>query len=213
VITEELNTVTVTNVLKTNTINLSGIVNPTVTFKGATTKNNFIAPNISLYYEAGTTKNFVARWGSGFSANTTYTITDSFDPSPPLDAQNVNWITCTHTLAPVPSVINLIFEAEMVNGGYVLLDDITVSGKISNPVSIVEETNLNWDLRIHPNPATNELFIEGSAEEMLIIDTQGVIRKICCMSETGMRLDISDFERGIYAISNGSGKWIKVVFE
>lgn len=67
-ITDNLDSMPDTAVISTATLNLSGFDSITLTFNTALTKNNFIIPNMAVYYDAGTGLNFLSRWGSGYKS-------------------------------------------------------------------------------------------------------------------------------------------------
>ena len=214
---DQSTTGTVTNVIQTGSISMSGSVS--LNFMAALTKNNFICPNIVAYFNTGSGKQFIARWGSGFSSNTTYTVNDAFDPTPPLDAANVNWFNCIHNFTPVATTMTLIIEAEMVNGGYVLLDDINLNGKPINPVGIVLQ-NKHPQIQIYPNPVCDKLTIESDeGVEVSLTDLSGrtLSLQLHQITTKHYNTDVSHLSNGFYLIkvvsSNGEVRTKKLLKE
>jgi hypothetical protein len=160
--TEEMNTASTTVSFVSSTLNLSGFSTMTLSFKGACTKNNFLVPNIAVFYDDGTGKQLVARWGSGFTSPTTYTMNDVADYQHPLDAANIEWVSCSHTFqAPVSSNVVFYFEAEMINAGYVLLDDIMIAGT-NTMVSVgLVEYDIENNSVVFPNPTKEKLEVRS----------------------------------------------------
>ena len=173
--TEEMSTNTNVVSFVSPAFNLSGYATMTITFKGAATKTNFLVPNIALSINSGAGKQLLSRWGSGFTQPTTYTLNDVADFSYPLDVENVEWVSCSHMFTvPNATAVNFYFDAEMVNGGYVLLDDIVIKATPKVIAGISKSEDL-VEFKIYPVPAKNEkISIEGDATaEISIYDFVG----------------------------------------
>ena len=116
----------------------------------------------------------MSRWGSGFSPNTTYTVNDMADYVPPLDSEYVSWESCSLSIpaSTTNTAVSILFRAELFNGGYVLLDNITVSG---TPVTTtgLKEDKLS-SVVIFPNPATDKLLLEGQhIKDLYLMNSRG----------------------------------------
>lgn len=188
--TEEMSTNTSVVSYVSPAFNLSGYATMTITFKGAATKTNFLVPNIALSINSGAGKQLLSRWGSGFTQPTTYTLNDVADFSYPLDLENVEWVSCTHMFSvPNATAVSFYFDAEMVNGGYVLLDDIIIRATPKVIAGINESDGLA-EFKIYPIPAKNE--------------------KISIEGDVGVELSIYDFvgrqlDTNLYASRNDKG--------
>lgn len=200
--TEEMNTASATVSFFSSPLNLLGLSTLTITFKAACTKNNFLVPNVAVFYDAGAGKQLVARWGSGFTAPTTYTINDVADYVPPLDSANIEWISCTHTLsAPVGTQVSFYFDAEMINAGYVLLEDIVIAGKSITVTSALPENAIETTSIIFPNPVKNgQLIILGeNISGVSIVNVSGQNFPLKYRSDSNETiLDLHAFTPGIY---------------
>jgi len=205
IFTQEAGSASITTTIHTPTVNVNGLANFTVSFIAASVANNFVGPNVTLFYDAGNGPQFLARWGSGFSANTTYTLLYSSDYQPPLDAQNMSLSNCTHTFASLPaSIVKFVFAAEFVNGGYVVLDDIAIAGKTAVTAG-VEENDQHASVRVFPNPTHDKrVRLEGIALNNLIAtDNLGRITKVKTLkiNERAYEIDLSDFPDGRYFLT------------
>jgi hypothetical protein len=205
IIAEEIGSNTLTAYMKTSLLNLSSVVNPTVHFKAAITKNNFLHGNIALFFDEGTGPQFVARWGSGFTPNTTYTVPeDGVDYVAPLDAVNIFWHSYSQTISPTNNFVSLIFAAEFVNGGYILFDSIVVAGTTSTLTTGIKETN-DPAISIFPNPFVNgkaSIRVEHFKEiEFYNQWGQRVPLRIDRKNEILFELDASAISPGIYYLA------------
>jgi len=195
-----------TTSLRTPTLDLSGIATLTIAFKTALVKNNFVIPNIALSYSTTSGIQFLARWGSGFSSNTTYTLNGSEDFTPPLEAQNVNWEGCTHTLS-VPANISpvcFIFDAELINSGYVLLEDILVTGTTSTLTTGLSKTDFNESISVFPNPVVNKkTTVAGiNIQDVFFFDNQGRNLPIDFVkTDNAFDIDLTKLLPGIYYLT------------
>lgn len=201
--TEEMNTATNVVSFVSPAYNLSGYSTMTITFKGAATKTNFLIPNIALSINSGAGKQLLSRWGSGFTQPTTYTLNDVADFSYPLDVENVEWVSCSHMFTvPNATAVNFYFDAEMINGGYVLLDDIVIKATPKVIAGIATSEDL-VEFRIYPIPAKNErISIEGDAgAELSIYDYVG--RKLDAnlyASRNDKGFELNNLPSGLYFV-------------
>jgi hypothetical protein len=169
----------------------------------ATVKNNFLNPDLVLYYDNGAGPQFLARWGGGFNANTTYTLTsNSADYVPPLDAQNVYWEACSHTVAAISgTAVNFMFEADLYNGGYVLLDDIVISG-ITSTITALSNNTADAERLLFQNPVPDKKLQlkQGRIKQVQLTDLLGRSYSPAGIREkgTGQELDLSNLPAGIY---------------
>jgi hypothetical protein len=203
IITEEAgSTSTGTATIKTFTINLTGVINPTINFKAAITKNNFLPGDLVLYCDQGTGPQFVARWGSGFSPNTTDTIPEGgFDPVPPLDSNNVYWYSYSHTISPTSNTISIMLAAELFNGGYILLDDISVKATPVNTTGGMD-SKVKDAISIFPNPVPDgKIRIKGEHIKSATVFNQlgeAIKTNLTQVNETSLILDTSTLKSGVY---------------
>src|SRR5262245_16254768 len=75
--------------LQAPAVNLTTISSPAIAFTMGLVGVSGTAPNISLWYTTGSSWNFLTAWGSGTG---TTAATQTFDPSPPLNAANITWV-------------------------------------------------------------------------------------------------------------------------
>jgi hypothetical protein len=176
----------------------------TITFKGAATKTNFLVPNIALSINSGAGKQLLSRWGSGFTQPTTYTLYDVADFSYPLDVENVEWVSCTHMFTvPNATAVNFYFDAEMVNGGYVLLDDIVIKAT-PKVIAGMPESSEVVKFHIYPVPSRSEpitLEIPRADAELSLYDYTG--RKLdaaAYVSKTSKGFVFNNLPTGIYLV-------------
>lgn len=206
-VTEEIGSNSLTATFSTSPLNLSAVTNLSLTFKASFTKNNFLPPNLAIYYDAGAGPQFLARWGSGFTAPTTYTIIESANYVHPLQAQNVLWQNCTHTFSPINSnSVRFLFSAEIINGGYFLLDEVQISGQTSNTLTTrMAEQHETTRVQIYPNPVTNKkLMIHGSKiNRIYLTNFSGLSVKTDFESNGGdnYQVDLSNFSPGVYTLN------------
>lgn len=202
--TEEMSTNTSVVSYMSPAFNLSGYATMTITFKGATTKTNFLIPNIALSINSGAGKQLLSRWGSGFTQPTTYTLNDVADFSYPLDLENVEWVSCTHMFTvPNATAVNFYFDAEMVNGGYVLLDDIVIKAT-PKVIAGMNESSEVVEFHIYPVPSRSEpiaLEIPAADAELSFYDYTG--RKLDAtpfLSKTSKGFECNNLPKGIYLV-------------
>lgn len=202
--TEEMNTASTTVSFYSTPLNLSGINTLTITFKAACTKNNFLIPNVAVFYDSGSGRQLIARWGSGFTSPTTYTLDDVADYVPPLDTANIKWVSCTHTLsAPSGTNVSFYFDAEMINAGYVLLDDISLAGKTNTVATNVPDIDSGTGVLVPPNPVENgSLTITGqNLTNVSLFDVSGREIKVNHAFQPGkISLDLHSLTPGLYFI-------------
>lgn len=201
-ISEDMSMNTPTVSLRTPIMNLGGVSNLTITFKAAVIKNNFISPNVAVSYNAGAGTQFVARWGSGFSSNTTYTITESAEFGYPLNAANVHWVACSHTLSSINgSNAIFYFDAEFVNGGFVLIDDIMISGK-KTVTTGVNASDPPEAFVLFPNPSAGaKITLRGKVFRQLMLSDQlgrAIPLAYTTTGETTAEISLDTLKPGIY---------------
>ncbi|MBL7932587.1 MAG: T9SS type A sorting domain-containing protein [Bacteroidia bacterium] len=213
--TEEMNTTSTTVSFFSTSLDLTGINTLTISFKAACTKNNFLIPNVAVSYSVGGSgKQLIARWGSGFTSPTTYTLDDVADYVPPLDTANIKWVSCTHTLAaPSGTAVSFYFDAEMINAGYVLLDDIMITGASVTSTGL-NENSTESPIIVFPNPAKqNKVTLEGkNLSDILIVNSLGQSVPFIIKHESDkISIEFQNCESGIYFLHfiSGGNKRVK----
>ncbi len=113
-----------TNWLQTHFVDLSTVSNPEIRFSVALIRNNFLPPDISLWYDNGNGWQQLSSWGGMSAVNN---ITQTFSSSP-LDENNVTWVDVSYDLAALATNTNIRFSfgADFTNGGWVLVDDVSI---------------------------------------------------------------------------------------
>jgi hypothetical protein len=206
IVTENIDSAPGTRTISTPTLNMNGVTNLTVSFQVASVKNNFINPDLVLYYNSGSGPQFLARWGSGFSSNTTYTLTGAgTDYTPPLDAQNVYWEACSHTIAAISgTAVSFMFGADLFNGGYVLLDDIAISG-IASTITALSGNTEDPERFIFQNPVPDKKLElkQARIKQVQLTDLLGRSFSPVGIREkgAGQELDLSNLPAGIYYLN------------
>lgn len=107
--------------LHTPFMDLTQLTSPEITLSAAVVQNNFTAPTFSLWYDIG---------GGWNQITTGWAPTQSTDLSPPLDAANINWNNLSMDLSAFGTSTNIRFSfgSDFSNGGWVLVDDVVISG-------------------------------------------------------------------------------------
>lgn len=208
--------------MSTPTLNVLTVINLTVTFKAAVTKNNFLAPEIVLSFSNSSGTQSLALWSGGFNPNATYTLNEGFETQSDLGPEDVFWQTCTHTVSSVNgSVGNFVFTSMNVNGGWTLLDDVVISGIPTNTVStVLNEKAFPADVSVFPNPTLNgKIRLHGmDIQTINLCDNLGKVLMAhpTYLAENVFELDLSHYQRGIYYLrvttGNSSTIWKKIVF-
>lgn len=186
------------SILYTPFVDLSGVSDPQVSFSIALTGIFFVAPELTLWYDlgGGLSPQKIGSWGA-FTADST--IAFSFDHSPPLDSMNTTWVHLTvdlPQLANVPSV-SLGFSADFPNGGWVLLDNLTVQSASIG----LKEYEGSFDL--YPNPTKGTLSVNHNlmdVEKIEVHNLMGQLLKSYPASENSL-INLSAYPKGVYTIS------------
>jgi hypothetical protein len=180
-------------------VNFSAISKPQISFSVALVGNNFVPPDLVLYYDLGGSlaPQKVYSWGGSNSADSN--ITQTFNQFYPLEAINITWVDITYELPQlgiVPSV-SFIFKGELLNGGWVLLDNIRIGGKPS--IGIKEEEKQH---RLYPNPCSETLHIEGTAEQAEVYNLQGqkLLEQKLAPSQTEHQIPLTKLAKGAYTV-------------
>ncbi len=129
--------------LETPFMDLTQITNPELTFNLACVNSNFLAPELSLWYDDG--NNWV-------EIPTNWNFQSGFSPSHPLNSNSFTWESATQNLFNLSNLTNVRFAigAHMINSGFVLLDDISIHSASSSTVLassiIIDELNSNYTI-------------------------------------------------------------------
>ncbi|MEZ5016218.1 MAG: T9SS type A sorting domain-containing protein [Flavipsychrobacter sp.] len=114
--------------LITTSFNLTTVPKPTLSFKVASIRNNFMSPNLYIYYSvAGGAWQKLSSWGEWNTDN----IINTTGPCFPNNNGCVEWQDVVFDLAKVAGNTNIrfAFEADCLNGGWLLLDDLWIHDK------------------------------------------------------------------------------------
>lgn len=212
-----------THTITTSALNLTGYTTFTISFDAALVKNNFMEPDIVLWYDAGSGPQFLARWGSGYTSGTTYTLTGTSEFGPHLQASNVSWQPCTHAFGPVSgntSAVQFIVEGDMFNGGYVLLDNILISGTMPITTGITQQSS---DPKpSFANPVKNKQLVLSHAEklkEAVLFNSVGqqLLSKEWESADEELQMSLESLPGGLYILGlrMEDNRWItsKIVVE
>jgi hypothetical protein len=123
------------------------------------------------------------------------------------------WINCANN-QPINGATNASYTASG-NGSYAVI--VTQNG-CSATSNCVQITNLGVDtfeqnrLRIYPNPATHQLFIQlNEATEIVIVDMTGKTIQQESLKAGNNAVDVSSLASGMYFIKSVSGANAKFV--
>lgn len=114
------------SIITTTLLDLTGIANPTLSFKVACIRSNFIAPVLKMQYSiSGGAWQPLSSWGEYGTDNI---INTSGPCSPKLSNTCSEWATVTYDLSAIANTkdVRFAFEAELSNGGWLLLDDVRI---------------------------------------------------------------------------------------
>lgn len=172
---------------------LSGQTDPVFRFVHACIRNNFMPPVIRIRYNTG----------SGWTEiGATDEFSGSADFSPPLDNENILWDTLEISLAALNAETHVQFmiEADFPNGGWALLDNVSIDGAVSTLGS--EETILE-NLLVYPNPTNGKLFISGHlpVQSMSIHDSSGRLVASPAVVSHELSIDVSHLGAGCYFLT------------
>lgn len=205
VITEEVGSFTAAPAWISPTLNLGAYTNYSVSFKVAVTKNNFMNPEFTLGYTTGATTQSLAVWAEWFSPTATYTITGDQNYTYPLEAQNVTWQICTHTISSINAGAgSFVFRGDIINGGWVLLDSLLVKGvpTITVNTGLSDLSTPESGPVLFPNPASGTTYIKARQQDLVTVrDISG--KQLCIfpgVSNGQTELDLQGFARGIYLV-------------
>ena len=152
---------------------------------------------------------YLANWGSEWGADVDNFIDISNDLSPPLDYENVVWNTdITYDLSELSgfSSIRFSFGSDFVNGGWVLIDDVTITGTGEvDDASIFEPQDLGG-LEVYPNPTNDILFVELADTKVDRVEVYSLLGEkvmdISLLDWAGntAQLDLSTVQSGMYSV-------------
>lgn len=124
--------------LITTSFNLTTVSKPTLSFKVASIRNNFVSPNLYIHYSvAGGTWQKLSSWGEWNTDN----IINTTGPCFPQNNGCVEWQDVVFDLAKVAGNTNIrfAFEADCLNGGWLLLDDLWIHDKKIYPLPYLQD--------------------------------------------------------------------------
>lgn len=193
--------------LQTPFIDITTVSNPVISFKTALVQNNFVAPNVSLWYDIGSGWQLLHRWGStNYGADVD--IEQTQDVRPPLNGESVHWVDISYDIPSLVSNkhIRFAFGADFVNGGWVLVDKVVVSGDVFTDVA-EQGGGGEMSLRVYPNPTAGMLYVESpvSMWSVEIVDAQGQkVYSAVTPTATGTKIeiDIRALAKGVYFLQS-----------
>jgi hypothetical protein len=155
--------------LQTPFFDLSTYQDVEIFFSVALIRDNFIAPDGSIWYDVGAGWQMIADFGG---SSTGFQITAGFDATHPLDSSVVTWTDLAVALddLALPDVSNIRFSfgGQSTNGGWVLYDnvEITHNGTIDpdpdpDPTAVAEKS---LQTAFFPNPVSSVLTVSSSRD-------------------------------------------------
>ncbi len=180
---------------------LSGESDPVFRFVHACLRNNFMPPVIRIHYNTGSGWTEIGATGE---------FGGSADFSPPLDDESIIWDTLEISLVALSSETHVQFmiEADFPNGGWALLDNVSIDGVVSTLG--ITETTTPANVLVYPNPTHNKLFITGTAvQSVSILDVNGRLIAVPEVAPVELSIDVSHLGAGCYflAITANEGKF------
>lgn len=197
--------------LQTPFMDFSSATDLEITFSAALVRSVFITPSVSLWYDDGGGWEFLSNWGMEFG-DFDNTIETTGPHGVPLGAEDVTWNTnLTFDLSEFDGVssVRFSFGADYENGGWVLIDDVEITGMNSGTSGINQEDN---QLVVYPNPS-NGIFqiknVNPEIDHVIVYDLLGKQQKTFQILNNGtgfLQIDLSDLEKQTYQISLFSGE-------
>lgn len=112
--------------IETPAVDLTTVNYPTLSFKVASIRSNFVAPVFNIYYSTGGAWQLLSSWGE---YQTDHLINTSGPCSPTVSSTCASWVSVTYDLAAVANNTNIkfAFEGDLINGGWLLVDDLKIA--------------------------------------------------------------------------------------
>lgn len=196
--------------LETPFVDLSIYLNPEIDFSVALIKNNFLAPSVALLYDIGGGWVMLEQWNGDGDNNP---IDSSFNPDPTLSQENVNWVDLSYDLVGLANQTNIRFaiQAEITNGGWVLVDDINMTNDGLNNLSVSEQANA--EISIYPNPTNGLTFIQADPlyySKFILSELSGKNIREQEIHQSETLINVGGLSKGVYFVSLYKGDVLKV---
>lgn len=173
---------------------LSGQTGSELTLNFARVRNNFMIPDVVVWYNTG---------GEWIQLATTFEdpeASNSNDFMPPLES--ISWDTMTISLASLQTETHIQFmvEADFLNGGWILIDNFSIDGTIS---TVGSEEIVSENLLVYPNPTNDKLFISRHlpVQSMSIHDSSGRLVASPAVVPHELSIDVSHLGAGCYFLT------------
>jgi hypothetical protein len=192
--------------LQTSWFSTSGITSPQIDFSAVSVRNNFLSPNISLWYDVGNGWVFLDDWGLMWDQNVNNQVFPDILVQDPQtwEPQSSDWHNLTYDASTLGGWFNIRFAwgFEGVNGGALWLDDIRIIEASSSSIAEKPEESL---FSLYPNPSNGSVTIQrkkmdGNAT-MTITDMTGKIVLNKTLVAPTASIDLSETAKGIYLIT------------
>lgn len=190
--------------IETPPVVFAWIGDATLRFNAAFIRNNFVAPGISLWYNAGQGWKMLDSWAESVLSDmkeANHLLEGGTDYTPPLDEEKVLWHEISVDLSSLGgmSEVQFAFQAEFSNGGWVLIDDVNFTAAVAG----LEDEHNAQELRVYPNPATASIAVEAAAPfvRAVVVDLLG--RTVLETEGTGgsrLQVDIAPLPAGPYRL-------------
>lgn len=187
------------SILGTSSVKIDEMKEPTLYMSVASVNANFVAPNLALLFKFENAWTELRSWG-GHSADSTLIFGQSFVRS--LQKKNVIWHEVSFSLDSIKSKkeVQLGFKADFINGGWILLDNVSVEEK--RPVSLPE---VDHALNLYPNPVNTNLHIECNSSVVRGIALHNSLGTLVTHQQvqpmvSNHELDLSAYPTGIYYV-------------
>lgn len=185
--------------LETPFLDLSQQTTPELTFSSAGIRNNFMPPTFKVWYNTGSGWVLLSEPESQMS---------NADFEPPLDDENITWETLTVSLATIATNnhVRIAIEADFSNGGWALLDNVSIEG---TPSTVgLEEQEIAPTIHLYPNPATDQLFVssETPVQALTLHTMDGKVIQQIDMNAFNGSIDLRHLKGGTYFITVLTGE-------
>lgn len=188
------------SILEPSLMKINKMQRPTLYLTVATVNSNFVAPNLVLLFHSENEWKELYSWG-GHGADSTLIFGQEFKGV--IHKKSVHWHDVSFPLDSLISTeeIRLGFKADFINGGWILLDNVSLEEK-----RVVSINAPSISFKTYPNPVTSTLYINfdnGRLESITVYNSIG--EQVNARSFSGNQwrydLDMSGHPTGIYYVS------------
>ena len=131
-------------------------------------------------------------------------IDSTFNPEITLSGDNVTWVTLNYNLSDLANETNIRFamQADIINGGWVLIDDVNMTNNGPSNLSVGEQNQVQ--LSLYPNPTSAYVCINTNpsyCNKALLHDLSGKRVKVLEIQNAETMLQLEGLAKGTYLLS------------